>query len=171
MNSSLAARLIILGLATGWLIPVLAMAGLLIGLGQSDGLVRYPGAVRLARSELRLDSLPKGRVQQHLVYHTADAWRQVFIWYVDHLKLELDRVPRPTGHCRYFTHTDAGPFIRQSLQIRLCSRAAGTMISINRQLALQGRAMSVLTWVDGKLSGCRLYNCRVFPDEFLRRFP
>jgi hypothetical protein len=144
MNISPVARLAGVGLATGWLSLGLAVAGLLVGLGQSDGLMRYPGAVRLASSEFRLDSLPQGRVRQHVVYHTPDPWRPVFIWYVDYLKLELDRVPRLRGGCLHFAHTDAGSIVRQSLQVTLCSRAAGTLISVNRQSALSGWAASLL---------------------------
>ena len=97
MKIPLAARFAIFGLTAGWLVVGLAWAGLLIELGQSDGLVRYPGAVRLTEPEFRLDFLSKGYFRQSGVYHTADAWPQVLNWYARYLKLDLDRRPQLTG--------------------------------------------------------------------------
>jgi hypothetical protein len=136
LNVPLAARFVSFGLAVGWLIVGLAGAGLLIPLTESDGLVRYPGSARLNNSEIWLDSLPNGRIQQAVVYHTADAWPQVLAWYVRYLKADLDQRPRLTGDCFQFTDADAGLMIQQTIRITLCSRAAGTTIFVNRQFVL-----------------------------------
>jgi len=135
MKIPLAARFAIFGLTAGWLVVGLAWAGLLIELGQSDGLVRYPGAVRLTEPEFRLDFLSKGYFRQSGVYHTADAWPQVLNWYARYLKLDLDRRPQLTGNCFHVGDTDA-MIIRQSMGVTLCSQAAGTTIFVNRTLTL-----------------------------------
>lgn len=136
MNISPAARFVSFGLAVGWLIVGLAGAGPLIELAESDGLVRYPGSARLNNSEIRLDSWPNGRIQQAVVYHTADTWPQVLAWYVRYLKADLDQRPRLTGDCFQFTDADAGLMIRQNIRITLCSRAVGMTIFVNRQIVL-----------------------------------
>ena len=136
MKIPLAARLVIVGLTAGWLVVSLAGAGLLIGLGQSDGLVRYPGAGRLTEPEFQLDSLRKGHVRQYVVYHTADTWTQVLNWYTRYLKLDLDRRPRLTGNCFQITDTDTEMIIRQTIGVTLCSQAGGTRVFVHRRLAL-----------------------------------
>ena len=135
MKIPLAARLVLFGLTAGWLAVGLALAGLLVGLGQSDGLVRYPEAVRLTELEFQLDALPRGHVRQYGIYHTTDTWTQVLSWYAHNLKLDLDRRPRLTGNCFQVTDTDARLIIRQSIGITLCPQTTGTTIFVNRVLA------------------------------------
>jgi len=136
MKISPAVRFVSFGLAASWLAVGLAWAGLLIELAQSDGLVRYPGAVRLTAPEFRLDSLPDGYIRQSVIYQTADTWTGVFRWYARRLKVNLDRRPQLKGDCIQFTDTDDWLIIRQSIGVTLCSRAAGTTVFINRHLAL-----------------------------------
>jgi hypothetical protein len=137
-------RFAILGLTTGCLMVGLAWAGLFIGLTQSGGLVRYPGAIRVSAVNFQLDSLPDGRLRQHIAYHTADHWWQVFLWYADYLNLELDRIPRLRGDCVHFADTKSELMIRQNIQVTLCARASGTRIWITRQWTVAGRAVSFL---------------------------
>ena len=136
MQISPVARFVVAGLTAGWLAVGLAGAGLLIELGQSDGLVRYPGAVRLTGPQFQFDALPKGHVRQYAVYHTADTWTQVLSWYARYLKLDLDRRPRLSGNCFHFTDTDAWTIARQSIGVTLCSQANGTRVFVSRQFVL-----------------------------------
>jgi hypothetical protein len=153
VNVSLAACLVSFGLAAGSLIVGLTGAGLLTQLKESDGLARYPGSVRLSESELRLDSLPNGVVRQSVIYHTADHWTQVLIWYVRYLKVDLDQRPRLTGDCFQFADSNAGLIIQERIGITLCSRTAGTTIFVNHQLVLPWWALSLPTWPQWKIVG------------------
>jgi hypothetical protein len=139
-----AMRLAILGLTAGWLVVGLAWAGLLITLEQSDGGVRYPGSARLSESGFRLEALPRGRLQQSAVYHTADSWNHVLAWYARRLRPDLGRRPRLADGCFQFTDADSGPIMRHSIVITLCSRMSGVTIFVHRQLALPGWASSRL---------------------------
>ncbi len=136
MQISPVARFVIVGLTAAWLAVGLAWAGLLVQLEQSDGLLRYPGAVRLTAPGFQLDSLPKGHVRQYVIYHTADTWTRVLNWYARYLKLDLDRRARLSGNCFHFTDIDAWMSIRQSIGVTLCSQAGGTRIFISRQFVL-----------------------------------
>jgi hypothetical protein len=127
-------RFILLGLTVGWLVVGLMGMGLLIGLGQSDGLVRYPRSARLKASELRLDALPNGRIELSTVYHTPDTWTEALAWYARHLKPDLDRRPRLAGDCYQFTDTDSWLVIRQSIVVTLCARTNGATIFVQRRL-------------------------------------
>lgn len=136
MKLSPDARYVIFGLAAGWLMVGLVGAGLLIGLERTDGLVQYPGAVRVAETEYELASLPKGYIQQHGVYHTPDTLPQVLKWYVRYLKPGLDRGFQFAGNCIQFTDANDWLLIQQGIGTTLCPEAAGTIIFVNRTLTL-----------------------------------
>lgn len=135
LHVSHAARSILFGLTAGWLIIGLAVASLPVGLIWSESLVRYPGAERLAAAHLRLDTLPKGTVSQHSAYQTADALPQVLGWYARNFGLGHDE---PKGdNCITMTRVDARLFLQHSLAATLCFQLKGTLVFVNRSLAVR----------------------------------
>lgn len=134
LQVSRAARSIQFGLTAGGLIVGLAVASLLVGLIRSDSPARYPGAERLAAAHLRLDTLPQGAISQSSTYQTADDLPQVLGWYAQNFGLGHD-VPQG-DNCITMTKVGAQSFPRQALAVTLCSQLKGTLILVNRSLAV-----------------------------------
>ncbi len=136
MHLSLIRRLVVFAFSAGGFAVVLGMAGLLVGWSRSDGLVRYPGAERVAAMHFRLDTLPKGYILQHSTYRTADDLPAVLGWHVRHFGLGQEYPKTAMGSCLTLTNVDAQLFLQHALAITLCSRPNGTLVFVNRSLAI-----------------------------------
>lgn len=134
MQVSWAARSIQFGLIAGWLMVGLAVASLPVGLMWSESRVQYPGAERLGMAQFRLDTLPQGTLRQQSAYQTGDDLPQVLGWYAQHLGLGHEGPE--VDNCITMTRVDAHLFLQQSLAVTLCSQLKGTLVFINRRLAM-----------------------------------
>jgi len=110
---------------------------LLHKVGHLDDLPRYPGAERLAPARLKLETLPRGYVVQDVTDHTTDDLARVFGWYARRLSLLPDGDDGPTSNCRSLTKLDENWLIHHALAIHLCAQPGGTLIFVQRSLALR----------------------------------
>lgn len=132
MKSSFIERLSVLVFLAGGLSAALAGAGLLVGLHQSDGLVRYPEAMRLARPDFQLGAL---FISQYEVYGAADDASAVMQWYARQ-GFSLDRAKEAMGNCFPLAKVDEQWGLHQMASVTLCVQAKGTLIFVNRSLML-----------------------------------
>jgi hypothetical protein len=138
MRSSRVVRGVCACLLVGWLGVGLALAGLLMELASSDGLLRYPQAARLGQPDFVAEAWAAGRLGHRALYHTPDAWRRVLSWYARRYAFELDRKPELKGGCFHTTTTEAWLRLQHTFRLTLCSGTAGTTILVERSLGLMG---------------------------------
>jgi hypothetical protein len=112
-----------------------ALAGLLAGWSRSDGMLRYPTAERLTTTHFRLESLAKGYVSQYGAYRTPNDLPQVLGWYAQ--EFGLSHAEAQADDCMTMTRLDARLFLQHSLGVTVCGRTRGTLIFVNRSLALR----------------------------------
>ncbi|MEK7324150.1 MAG: hypothetical protein AAB217_02700 [Chloroflexota bacterium] len=132
MKSSFAERLSVFVLLAGGLSAALAGAGLLAGLYQSDGLIRYPEAMRLARPDFQLGAL---FISQYEVYGAADDALAVMRWYARQ-GFSPDEAGKAMGNCLSLAKVDERWGLQQMASVTLCVQSKGTLIFVNRNLML-----------------------------------
>jgi len=132
MKSSFVERLSVFVLLAGGLSAALAGAGLLAGLYQSDGLMRYPEAMRLARPDFQLGPL---FISQHEVYGAADDAPAVMRWYARQ-GFSPNVAGEAMGNCLPLAKVDERWGLHQMANVTLCVQAKGTLIFVNRSLRL-----------------------------------
>jgi len=110
-------------------------ASLLVGLIWSDGLVRYPAATRVSE-DFRLDTLLRGYISQNGLYQAREELPAVMKWYTQSQGLGLDGLSRAMGECVTLHRDDNWLLIQHMLGITLCGQSKGTLIFVNRSVAI-----------------------------------
>jgi hypothetical protein len=126
-----------LGLALSATLLALACASLWVGLSQSDGLVRYPTAARLAPTSLKLDTWLRGYISQSSAYQTDDDPMQVLRWYIGHNGLDQSRSGPAFDNCWTLTQVEEQFLIQQNLAVTICAESKSTLIFVSRSLVLR----------------------------------
>ena len=135
MKLSLIRHFTVFALSVGWFAITLTCASLLVELSWSDGLIRYPEATRVSQ-HFRLDTLLRGYISQYGFYQTTEELPAVMSWYIQSPGFGLDGLPGVMGECVTFRRTDKWFLVKHMLGITLCAQSKGTLIFVNRNMAL-----------------------------------
>ncbi len=138
MKLILVGRVVALALLAGGLAIALAWASLLVEFSRSDGLLRYPGAQRLAPTDLKLDTLTRGYVSQSSAYQTPDNPARVLGWYVRRSGVGQRGPKGAMDGCLTLARAHQAPFARLDVAVTLCSQRTGrTLIFVKRSLVMR----------------------------------
>ena len=137
MKRSLVQHLVVYGLVLQGLAVSLAVASLLIVMLQTDGLMRYPEAQDIGKAHLRLDTLAKGYVIYASAYRSPHDASTVMAWYVRSLELEPVEAGGGMSNCASLRKSGELPLLRQMIGVTICSQRTGTLIFVNRSLAVR----------------------------------
>jgi hypothetical protein len=103
---------------------------------QVNDLLRYPRAERLTPAGLKLAALGHGYLVQHAAYQTTDDLARVHGWYARHLNPEQHEPPDAQSGCLALSRLSAYLHLRHALAVHLCPQPGGTLILVQRSLAL-----------------------------------
>jgi len=104
---------------------------------RSDGIARYPLSERLAPTNYRLDLRGTLTVSQSSVYRSAEGAVRILGWYARQAGVSSDIVRGALGACQTYTSERAFLLVRQAMAVTLCTQRGGTLIFVNRTLAIR----------------------------------
>jgi hypothetical protein len=103
---------------------------------------RYPGAILVGRSTVRLETLSKGYVLDTTVYHTGADLLGVMRWYIRVLDVEPDEVGGAMSSCIALRKAQDFLLLRYGIVTTFCSNPEGALVFVNRSLAVYRKELS-----------------------------